>query len=131
MGKPVNSDVKRVETTGLNTKVDKETFQKFKDRCAYLGYPMNVVLETFMLQYATGRYDIEEERILRWKRYDYAIDTLNSTFNKEIYLCFKDTCKKRKYFIKHVIMVFMEDFASGKIMLEYVNVAEVYGYDED
>lgn len=131
MGKPVSSNVKRVETTGLNTKVDKETFQNFKDRCAYLGYPMNVVLETFMQQYANGRYKIEEENILKWKRYDLEVDTLNSTFNKEIYLSFKDACKKDKYYVKHVVTAFMEDFARGNIMLEYVNVAEVYGYNED
>lgn len=131
MGKPVSSNVKRVETTGLNTKVDKETFQNFKDRCAYLGYPMNVVLETFMQQYANGRYKIEEENILKWKRYDLEVDTLNSTFNKEIYLSFKDACKKDKYYVKHVVTAFMEDFAKGNIMLEYVNIVEVYGYNED
>lgn len=125
MGKPVNSDVKRVETTGLNTKVDKETFQKFKDRCAYLGYPMNVVLETFMQQYANGRYNIEEYNIIKWKRNDLETDTLASTFNKEIYLYFKDVCKSKGYFIKHVIMAFMEDFASGKFILEYTNITEV------
>ena len=48
MGKPVTSNVSRAETTALNTKVNKEVFESFKDYCAYLGYPMNVVLETFL-----------------------------------------------------------------------------------
>lgn len=130
MGKPVTSDVKRVETTGLNTKVDKETFKNFKDQCAYLGYPMNVVLETFMRQYADGRFNIDELDIIKWKRYDTEVDTLNTTFNKEIYLNFKHVCKSKKYFVKHVITAFMEEFANKKLMLEYVNVAEVYGYHE-
>ena len=131
MGKPVTSNVKRVETTGLNTKVNRELFQDFKDRCAYLGYPMNVVLETFMKQYADGRFDIEDMDIVKWYKNDVEEDTLNSTFNKEIYLNFKDVCKSKKYFVKYVIMAFMEKFANNSIMLEYVNVAEVYGYNEE
>ena len=77
MGKPVSSDVKRVETTGLNTKVNKEVFKNFKDQCAYLGYPMNVVLETFMQQYANGRFNLGEEDIIKWKKNDDEVDTLN------------------------------------------------------
>ena len=61
MGKPVSSDVKRVETTALNTKVNKEVFQNFKDCCAYLGYPMNVMLETFMRQYADGEFKLDSQ----------------------------------------------------------------------
>ena len=51
MGGFIKRDVDRVETTALNQKVNKEVFDKFKDYCKELGYPMNVVLETFMLQY--------------------------------------------------------------------------------
>ena len=131
MGKPVSSDVKRVETTGLNTKVNKEVFKNFKDQCAYLGYPMNVVLETFMQQYANGRFNLGEEDIIKWKKNDDEVDTLNSTFNKQIYLNFKHTCKSRKYFVKHVIMAFMEKFATGNFMFEYVEKSKVYGYHDE
>ena len=134
MGKPVSSNVKRVETTGLNTKVDKKVFQDFKDRCAYLGYPMNVVLETFMRQYADGRFYLSDVDVIKWYKNNAVniteVDTLNSTFNKEIYLNFKDTCKSRKYYVKYVITAFMEKFADKSIMLEYVNVDEVYGSHE-
>lgn len=124
MGKPVSSDVKRAETTALNTKVNKEVFKNFKDCCAYLGYPMNVMLETFMQQYANGRFNIDDDDVLKWKKDESEMDTLNTTFNKEIYLNFKSTCKGNRYFVKHVITAFMEKFASRGLILEYVDVTE-------
>ena len=121
MGKPVTSNVSRVETTALNTKVNKEVFESFKDYCAYLGYPMNVVLETFMRQYANGRFKLDENDILKFKNDGKEVDTLNTTFNKEIYLEFKSACKLNGYFVKHVIIAFMEKFASRDFVLEYTN----------
>lgn len=120
MGKPVTSSVKRAETTALNTKVNKEVFNSFKDSCAYLGYPMNVVIETFMQQYANGKFDLNKDEIIKYKNCDDEVDTLNTTFNKKIYVEFKRTCKSNGYFVKHVIMAFMERFASGGLILEYV-----------
>ncbi len=125
MGKPVTSDVSRAETTALNTKVNKEVFESFKDYCAYLGYPMNVVLETFMRQYANGRFELDKEDILKFKNDGKEVDTLNTTFNKEIYLDFKSTCKGNGYFVKHVIIAFMEKFASKDFILEYTRISDV------
>ena len=125
MGKPVTSNAKRVETTALNTKVNKEVFDNFKDYCKELGYPMNVMIETFMQQYANGRFSVNADDILKWKKDNTELDTLNTTFNKEIYLDFKSTCKGNGYFVKHVIMAFMEKVVSRDYILEYTNVAEV------
>lgn len=125
MGKPVTSNVKRAETKPLNTKVNKEIFESFKDYCAYLGYPMNVVLESFMRQYANNRFELNENDILKFKDDGKEVDTLNTTFNKEIYLAFKSACKGNGYFVKHVIMAFMEKFASRDFILEYVNIKDV------
>ena len=125
MGKPVTSNVSRAETKSLNTKVNKEVFESFKDYCAYLGYPMNVVLETFMRQYANGRFKLSEDDILKFKNDDKEVDTLNTTFNKEIYLEFKSTCKGNGYFVKHVVMAFMEKFASKDFVLEYINISDI------
>lgn len=125
MGKPVTSNVSRAETTALNTKVNKEVFESFKDYCAYLGYPMNVVLETFMRQYANGRFKLDEENILKFKNDGKEVDTLNTTFNKEIYLEFKSTCKANGYFVKHVIIAFMEKFASQDFVLEYTDISDI------
>ncbi len=124
MGKPVNSDVDRVETTALNQKINKEILDDFKDTCKYLGYPMNVMLETFMQQYTNGRFKLKKSDILKWKKNDLELDTLSTTFNKEIYISFKTTCKDNGFFVKHVITAFMEAFISGNYILEYVNVAE-------
>lgn len=124
MGKPVTSNVSRAETTALNTKVNKEVFESFKDYCAYLGYSMNVVLETFMRQYANGRFKLDESDILKFKDDGKDVDTLNTTFNKEIYLKFKLACKNNGYFVKHVVTAFMEKFAERNFVLEYTNVTE-------
>lgn len=116
-------EVKKAKTTALNTKVNKETFDNFKIRCLELRYPMNVVLEIFMQQYANGRFDIEEGDVLKWKKDDSEVDTLNTTFNKDIYVGFKSACKGNGYFVKHVITAFMEKFAEGNLTLEYVEIA--------
>lgn len=122
MGKPVNSNVKRAETTALNTKVNKEVFNKFKDALAYRGYAMNTILEVFMQQYANERFNIDHEDIIKFKNDNSEVDTLNTTFNKEIYLNFKEKCKDNGYFVKYVIMTFMEKFSNGNYVMEYVEV---------
>ena len=125
MGKPVSSNVPRAETTALNTKVNKEVFEAFKDCCRELGYPMNVMLETFMRQYANGKFKLNKDDILKFKNDGKEIDALNTTFNKKIYTEFKSACKGNGFFVKHVITAFMEKFATKKFVLEYVNVEEV------
>lgn len=125
MGGFIKSDVKRVETTALNTKVNKEAFDEFKDYCKKIGYPMNVVIETFMQQYANGRFEMSEEEVLKWKNDNSNVDTLNTTFNKEIYLEFKDTCKRNGFFVKHVITAFMERYSNGEFIMEYVKVKDI------
>lgn len=118
-------EAKKVETAALNTKINKEVFDNFKVCCLELRYPMNVMLEIFMQQYANGRFDLSADDILKWKKDDAEVDTLNTTFNKEIYLKFKSTCKGNGYFVKHVITAFMEQFASKEFMLEYASITEV------
>ena len=125
MGKPVSSNAQRVETTALNTKINKEVFDKFKDCCKEDGYPLNVMLETFMRQYANGRFKVDTEDILKFKNDRAEVDTLNTTFNKEIYLEFKTVCKGNGFFVKHVITAFMEKYATRSFILEYTNVADL------
>lgn len=124
MGGFIKRDVKRVETTALNQKVNKEVFDAFKDVCKEQGYAMNVVLETFMRQYANGRFCIKNEDILKYKGEKYEVDTLNTTFSKEIYTDFKNTCKDNGYFVKHVVTAFMEIYASRSLIMEFVSVDE-------
>lgn len=121
MGKPVNSNAQRVKTTALNTKINKEVFDKFKDCCKEQGYPLNVLLETFMRQYANGRFKIDTDDILKFKNDGAEVSTLNTTFNEEIYLEFKVACKSKGLFVKHVVTAFMEMYANQDLIMEYTN----------
>ena len=122
MGGYIKRDVKRVETTGLNTKINKEVFDAFKDCVKKQGYPLNVMLETFMRQYSNGKFKLKAEDILKYKNDGAQVDTLNTTFNKEIYLNFKHTCKANGFFLKHVVTAFMEKYVNENLVLEYVSV---------
>ena len=121
MGKPVNSNAQRVKTTALNTKINKEVFDKFKDCCKEQGYPLNVLLETFMRQYANGRFKIDTDDILKFKNDGAEVSTLNTTFNEEIYLEFKAACKSKGLFVKHIVTAFMEIYANQDLIMEYTN----------
>jgi disulfide oxidoreductase YuzD len=124
MGGYIKRDVERVETTPLNTKINKKVFDSFRDYCKEQGYPMNVTLETFMRQYTNGKFELSAEDILKFKNDGKEVDILNTTFNKEIYLDFKSACKIKGYFVKHVITAFMEKYTSRNFILEYVNITE-------
>ena len=124
MGGFIKRDVQRVETTALNQKINKEVFDNFKDVCKEQGYPMNVVLETFMQQFSNGRFKLNANDVEKFKNDGKPVDTLNTTFNKEIYLKFKSSCKLRGFFVKHTITAFMEKYASRNLIMEFVNVTE-------
>lgn len=124
MGGYIKRDVERVEVTPLNTKINKEVFDAFKDCCKKQGYPLNVMLETFMRQYANNNFKLKAEDVLKFKNDGKETSTLNTTFNKEIYLDFKSTCKANGYFIRHVITAFMEKYVERNLVLEYVDMTE-------
>jgi type IV secretory pathway ATPase VirB11/archaellum biosynthesis ATPase len=118
MGGFIKIDAKRVETTALNTKVNREVFDNFKIYCKTLGYPMNVLLETFMKQYAADRFKMKSDEITKWNRNEDC-SILNTTFNKEIYVNFKRQCKKNGFFVNSTITAFMEKYATGNLVIEY------------
>ena len=124
MGGFIKRDVQRVEITALNQKINKEVLDNFKDYCKEQGYQLNIILEVFMQQYSNGKFKLKAEDILKFKDDGKEVSTLNTTFNKEIYLDFKSTCKVNGYFVKHVITAFMEKYASRNFILEYVDVTE-------
>ena len=124
MGGYIKRDVDRVATKPLNTKVNKEVFDAFKDYCKEQGYPLNVMLETFMRQYSSGNFHLSKEDIMKFKNDGKEVDTLNTTFNKEIYLNFKSACKNNGYFVKHVIAAFMEKYAERNIVLSYIDMTK-------
>lgn len=116
----IKINVDRVETTGLNTRVNKEVFDSFKVRCKQQGYQLNIILETFMRQYSNGRFKLDVEDILKFKNDGKEVETLNTTFNKEIYTDFKLTCKTNGLFVKHVITAFMEKYVEENLIMEFV-----------
>ena len=124
MGGYIKVNAKRVETTALNTKINKEVLDNFKIYCKELGYPLNVLLETFMRQYTNGKFKIEHDEILKWKKDDAEKDTLNTTFNKEIYTGFKAICKDNGYFVKHVVTAFMDEFSNRELVMEFTKLKE-------
>ena len=99
--------------------INKEIFYDFKVKCKERGLPLNVVIEVFMRQYGNRRYPLERMDILRWKEDNGETETLNSTFNKEVYDKFKDVVKDDGYFIKHVISAFVEDYVKNDLIMEF------------
>lgn len=116
----IKVDVEKLPTKALNTQINKEIFYDFKVKCKQNGLPLNIVIETFMNQYANGRYDLDKENVIKWKEDKGETETLNSTFNKEVYDKFKDAVKKDKFFIKHVISAFIEDYVNNDFEMEFV-----------
>lgn len=43
----------------LNTTVNKETLDNFRDFCKSINTPMNMVLEIFMAQFAQGQFEFK------------------------------------------------------------------------
>ena len=72
-----------------------------------------------MRQYGNRKYHLDKEDILKWKDDNRETETLNSTFNKEVYDKFKDVVKRDGYFIKHVISAFVEDYVKKDLIMEY------------
>ena len=112
----------RTEHVGLNLEINREVFNGYKDYCKKRGYPMNVLLESFMQQYANGRFQLSSEEITKWKRIECETDTLNTTIDKTVHKAFKSTCKGNGYFLRYVLMAFMAKLVSTQYNLEFVEV---------
>ena len=111
---------KKLPTKALNMQIDKNIFYDFKVKCKEQGLPLNIAIEVFMRQYANGRYQLDREDILKWKDNNKETETLNSTFNKEVYDKFKYAVKSDKLYIKHVISAFVEDYVKNDLVMEYI-----------
>lgn len=46
----------------LNTTIRKEILDEFKAYCKQTGFPMNMVLEAFMVQFVTGEFTMKIAR---------------------------------------------------------------------
>lgn len=115
----IKVEAKKLPTKALNMQINKEIFYEFKVKCKERGLPLNIVIEVFMRQYGNKKYPLDEMDIRRWQEDNGKTETLNSTFNKEVYDKFKDVVKRDGYFIKHVISAFVEDYVKKDLIMEY------------
>ena len=115
----IKVEAKKLPTKALNMQINKEIFYEFKVKCKERGLPLNIVIEVFMRQYGNRKYHLDEMNIRRWQEDNGETETLNSTFNKEVYDKFKDVVKRDGYFIKHVISAFVEDYVKKDLIMEY------------
>ena len=115
----IKVNAKKLPTKALNMQINKEIFYDFKVKCKEKGLPLNIVIEVFMNQYAKGRYDLSEEDVLKWKDDSGETETLNSTFNKEVYNEFKNAVKDNGLYIRHVVTAFVEDYVKNDLIMEF------------
>ena len=115
----IKVEAKKLPTKALNMQINSEIFYKFKVKCKERGLPLNIVIEIFMRQYADRKYHLNEENIIKWKEDIGKTETLNSTFNKEIYDNFKYAVKSDGYYIKHIISAFVEDYVNNDLVMQF------------
>ena len=115
----IKVQVEKLETKQINTQVNSEVFEEFQKKCRERNLQMCTVIETFARQYSKNRYKLNEEDILKWKKNLEKTSTLNTPINKEVYNQFKDEVKANGYFVKHVLMAFIEDYANKDLIMEF------------
>lgn len=120
----IKVNIEKIPTQALNTQINKEIFYEFKVKCKQKRLPLNVVIEVFMNQYANGRYELKEADIIKWGEDNEETETLNSTFNKEVYTKFKNVVKDNGHFVKHVISAFIEDYVNNDLTMEFLKVGD-------
>ena len=52
----IQANENKVERGVLNTTIDKDVLEKFKDHCKASVFPMNTIIEAFMSQFAAGEF---------------------------------------------------------------------------
>ena len=116
----IKVEANKLPTKALNMQINKKIFYEFKVKCKERGLPLNIAIEVFMRQYGDRKYHLDREDILKWKDDNGETETLNSTFNKEVYDRFKDVVKYDGFFIKHVISAFVEDYVKNDLVMYYI-----------
>lgn len=115
----IKVEAKKLPTKAMNMQINKELFYEFKVKCKERGLPLNIVIEVFMRQYGNRKYPLAKESILKWEEKEGETETLNSTFNKEVYERFTNAVKHDGYRIKYVVAAFVEDYVNNDLIMEY------------
>lgn len=115
----IKVEVEKLKQKQINTKVNAEVFEEFQKKCRERNLQMCTVIETFARQYSNNRYKLNEEDILKWKDDFGKTSILSTPINKEVYNQFKDEVKENGYFVKYVLMAFIEDYANKDLIMEF------------
>lgn len=59
MAARVKSDAVSKPRAMLNTTIDEEVLNEFKARCKELGIPMNLLIQSFMVQFSEGEFTLK------------------------------------------------------------------------
>lgn len=54
-----NKETNKGKRSTLNTTIDDEVLDAFKVYCKELGFPMNMILESFMSQFVNGEFSLK------------------------------------------------------------------------
>ena len=115
----IKVEVKKIETKQINTQVNSEVFEEFQKKCRERNLQMCTVIETFARQYSKNRYKLNEEDILKWKKDLGKTSTLSTPISKKVYNEFKYEVKANGYFVKHILMAFIEDYVNKDLIMEF------------
>lgn len=115
----IKVEAEKLKTQQINTQVNSEVFEEFQRKCRERNLQMCTVIETFARQYSNNYYKLNRDDILKWKNNFGETSTLSTPINKEVYTQFKDKVKANGYFVKHILMAFIEDYANKDLILEF------------
>lgn len=120
MASSIRMKVEKLPTHFINTKINSEVYKQFQIRCKQQNIPMNVVIEAFARQYASGRYKLEEKDIVKWENDSSEGSVLSTAINKDVYVKFKEVVVEQELYIKYVLTAFAEDYGKRKLVLEFI-----------
>lgn len=122
MASSIRMEVEKLPTQYINIKVNSEIYKDFQIRCKQQNIPMNVVIEAFARQYASGRYKLDEKDILKWENIPITKEdsVLNTAINKKVYNKFKEIVQIQEYYMRYVLLAFIEDYGKRKLVLEFI-----------
>jgi hypothetical protein len=120
MASSIRMKVEKLPTHFINTRINSEVYKQFQIRCKQQNIPMNVVIEAFARQYASGRYKLEEKDIVKWENDFSEGSVLSTAINKDVYVKFKEVVVEQEFYVKYVLTAFAEDYGKRKLVLEFI-----------
>ena len=120
MASSIRMKVEKLPTHFINTKINSEVYKQFQIRCKQQNIPMNVIIEAFARQYASGRYKLEEKDIVKWENDSSEGSVLSTAINRDVYVKFKEVVVEQELYVRYVLTAFAEDYGKRKLVLEFI-----------